>query len=106
MSLIGLLAATKASSFGSTSYETHTVAFEKQLEGTGIARKGDPNPQAPAPPFTMVAHRRQCTQRPTITPNKTCSANIYRHIKRRVGCSLRRAHCKEEPGPFQKANCI
>ena len=29
-----------------------------------------------------------------ITPSRTCSANIYRHIKRRVGRSLRRAHCK------------
>ena len=79
----------KASSSGPTSYETHSVAFEKQLESTGISREGDPNPEVPAPPFTMVARKRQCTHRPTITPNKTCSANLYRHIKRRVGRSLR-----------------
>ena len=36
----------------------------------------------------MVAEGRQCTYRPTITPNKTCSANIYRRINRRVGRSL------------------
>ena len=66
----------------------------QQLEGTRITRKGDSNPQVPAPPFTMVAEGRQCTYRPTITPNKTCSANIYRLINRRVGCSLRRAHCR------------
>ena len=36
----------------------------------------------------MVARIRQCTDRPTITPNKACSADIYRRIKRRVGCSL------------------
>ena len=81
----------KASSSRPTSYKTHSVA---SLEGTRITRKGDPNPQVPAPPFTMVAEGRQCTYRPTITPNITCSANIYRRIKRRVGRSLRRAHCK------------
>ena len=42
----------------------------------------------------MVAERRQCSHRSTITPNKTCSANLYRRIKRRVGHSLKRAHCK------------
>ena len=42
----------------------------------------------------MVAEGRQCSYRPTITPNKTCSANIYRHINRRVGRSLKRAHCR------------
>ena len=50
---------------------------------------GDPNSQVPAPPLTMVATRRQCTHRPTITPNKTCSAKVYRRIKRRVGHSLK-----------------
>ena len=48
----------KASSSGLTSYETHTVSFEKQLEGSGITRKSDPNSQVPAPPFAMVANRR------------------------------------------------
>ena len=42
----------------------------------------------------MVARGRQCASRPTITPSKTCSANIYRRIKRRVGRSLKRGHCK------------
>ena len=60
----------KASSSRPTSNETHSVASQKQLEGTRITRKGDPNPQVPAPPFTMVAEGRQCTYRPTITPIK------------------------------------
>ena len=42
----------------------------------------------------MVARRGQCSHRPTLTPNKVCSANLYRRIKRRVGRSLKRAHCK------------
>ena len=76
----------KASSSRPTSYKTHSVA---SLEGTRITRKGDPNPQVPAPPFTMVAEGRQCTYRPTIMPNIICSANINRRIKRMVGRSLR-----------------
>ena len=70
----------KTSSPRQTTCETHTVAFQEQL----------------------LAGRRQCTHRPTITHNKTCSANIYRRIKRRVGCSLKRAHCKRYPVPSRK----
>ena len=70
------------------------MASQKQLEGTQITRKVDPNSQVPASPFTMVATGRQRSYRPTITPNKACSANLYRCIKRRVGRSLKRTHCK------------
>ena len=42
----------------------------------------------------MVAKRRQRSHRPTITPNEACSANLYKRIKRRVGRSLKRTHCK------------
>ena len=82
----------KASSLRPTAYETHTVASQKQLEGTRVTRKSDPNPQVPAPTLIMVAKRKQCSHRPTITPNKTCSANLI--FKRKVGRSLKRAHCK------------
>ena len=78
----------KASSPRLTTHETHTVASQKQVEGTRVTRKGDSNSQVPAPPLTMVVKRRQCSHRPTITPKKTCSANIYRRIKRRVGAHL------------------
>ena len=57
--------------------------------------------KVPAPPSTMVARKKR-THRPTITPNKTCSANIYRCIKRRLGPSLRRAHCKRNMVPSGK----
>ena len=77
-----------------TPHETHTVAFQKQLENTGILREGHSNTKVSAPTFTIVAEGRQCTPRSTITPNKACSANLYRRIKRRVGHSFRRAHCK------------
>ena len=42
----------------------------------------------------MVAKRRQFFHRSTIIPNKTCSADFHKHIKRRVGHSLKRTHCK------------
>ena len=89
MSLIGLLTATDKQVPRPTSYETHTVASQKQLEGTKVTRKGDSNTNVLAPTFTMMAARGQCPYRPTITPNKTCSANLYRRIKRRVGRSLK-----------------
>ena len=70
------------------------MALEKQLEGPRITGKGDPGSQIPPPPSKVVAGGKQCASRSTITPSKTCSANLYRRIKRRVGHSLRRAHCK------------
>ena len=84
----------KTSSLGETTHEAHTVALEKQLEGPRVSGKGDPGSQVPPPPSKVVAGGRQCTTRSTFTPSKTCSANLYRRIKRRVGRSLRRAHCK------------
>ena len=89
----------KAGSPRPTAYETHSVASQKQLEDTGIIRKDDSTTQVPAPTLTMVANRRQCSHRPTITPNKTCSADLYRRIKRKVGRSLKRTHCQRNLVP-------
>ena len=72
-----------------TTHETHTVASQKQLAGTRISREDYPATKVPIPSLTMVARGRQCASRSTITPSKTCSANIYRRIKRRVGRSLK-----------------
>ena len=89
----------KAGSPRPTAHETHSVASQKQLEDTGIIRKDDSTTQVPAPTLTMVANRRQCSHRPTITPNKTCSADLYRRIKRRVGRSLKQTHCQRNLVP-------
>ena len=70
------------------------MASQKQLESTGISRKDDPSPQVTASSLAMVATGQKRTPRPTFTPHKTCSANFYRYIKRRVGRSLKRAHSK------------
>ena len=84
----------EASSSGPATHETHSVASQKQLEGSGISREGYPSAHFFTPTSTMVARGKQCATRSAITPNKTCSANIYRRIKRRVGRSLKRTHCK------------
>ena len=75
----------KTSPLRASSHETHTVALEKQLEGPRVTGKGDTGPQVPSPPPEVVAGGKQCASRSTITPSKTCSANLYRRIKRRVG---------------------
>ena len=46
------------------------MASQKQLEGTRVTRKGVSNTKVLAPTLTMVAVRRQCPYKPTITPNK------------------------------------
>ena len=85
-----------------TPYETHTVALEKQLEGPRVTGKGDPGPQVPPPPSKVVAGGKQCATRSTITPSKTCSADLYRRIKRRVGRSLGQPHCKRNLVPSRE----
>ena len=84
----------KTSPLRATPHETHKVALEKQLEGPRVTGKGDPGPQVPSPPSKVVAGGKQCATRSTITPSKTCSADLYRRIKRMVGRSLGRPHCK------------
>ena len=78
------------------------MASQKQLEGTRVTRKGISNTKVLAPTLTMMAARGQCPYRPTITPNKTCSGNLYRRIDRRVGGSLKRTHCKRSLVPSRK----
>ena len=75
-------------------HETNSMTPQKQLEASGITRKGHSNPHVLAAPPEVVASRRQCTSGPTNTPTKICSVDFYRHIRRRMGHSLRRAHCK------------
>ena len=86
----------KASSPRPATHETHTVVSQATLENTRITRKRNSNSQILVPSFTMVATGRQCSHRPTITPNKACSANLYRRIERRVGRSLKRIHCQRD----------
>ena len=92
----------KTSPLRATTHETHTVALEKQLEGPRITGKGDTGSQVPPPSSKVVAGGKQCATRSTITPSKTCSADLYRRIKRRVGRSLGRPYCKRNLVPSRE----
>ena len=92
----------KTSPLRATPHETHTVALEKQLEGPRVTGKGDIGPQVPPPSSKVVAGGKQCAIRSTITPSKTCSADLYRRIKRRVGRSFGRPYCKGNLVPSRK----
>ena len=67
----------ETSGFGSPSHETDSVAPEKSLACTRCPRKEDTSSQIPLPSPTVVAKRRQCTQRPTASSSTTCSAVVY-----------------------------
>ena len=92
----------KTSSPRQIAHEAHSMASQKQLEDTRIVRKSDSSTQISTTSLAMVAQGRQCPHRPTITPHATCSANLYRRIKRRVGLSLKRVHCQRNLVPDGK----
>ena len=84
MSLIGLLTATEKQVHLGRLHETHTVASQKQVEGTRVTRKGDSNSQIIAPSSTVVAAGGQRSHRPTITPNKTSKEGWGAHLNERT----------------------
>ena len=79
---------------GETPHETHSVAPQKTLEGPRISRKGDYSSKVPSPAPSMVDQGDKCLTRPTSAPFASCHSNLYRRLKRRLGCSLRRLHSK------------
>ena len=92
MSLIGLLTATeKQVHLG----RLHMRPIQWHLKNnwrssTRINGQSHFRSQVSPHTFKVVAGGKQCSHRSTITPTKTCSANLYRCIKRRVGRSLKR----------------
>ena len=90
MSLIGLLTATeKQVPLG----RLH-MRPEKSVEDPGISGKRDPHSKIPPSASPMVDQRDKCPSRPTSPPHASCSSDLYRRLKRRLGCSLRRLHRK------------
>ena len=81
-------------------HSTHGVHSGGQRGQTDGFTEGYKNP--PVPTLKVVAGGKQCASRSTITPSKTCSADIYRRIKRRVGCSLKRTARGTWPLPKSK----
>ena len=86
MSLIGLLTATEKQVHLGQLHETHTVAYKNNWRVPESRESPSHHkssleslcPQVIASPSEMVAGGRQCASRSTITPNKTCAANIYK----------------------------
>ena len=84
----------KASLPRPASYETHTVASQKQLESARSTGKDHSGAQITPPSSGVVVGRRQGTARSTTASIKTRTANLYRRVKRRMGCSSWRTYCK------------
>ena len=77
---------------GETPHKTRSVTPQKTLEGPRISRKGDSSSKVPSP--SMVDQRDKCLTRPASAPFASCQSNLYRRLKRRLGCSLRQLHSK------------
>ena len=87
---------------GETPHETHPVAPKTTLESSRIPRKGDSCSKVPSSTPPMVDQGDQCLDRTASAPSESCRANLYRRLKRRLGCSLRRLIQQEAFGRFQK----
>ena len=79
MSLIGLLTA---------------MEKQKTLEGSRITGTGDSSSKDSPPTPEMVDPRDECLARSTSAPSASCHSNLYRRLKRRLGCTLRQLHRK------------
>ena len=84
----------KTGSPGETPHETHPVAPKNTLESSRIPGKGDSCTKVSSPTPSMVDQGDKCLDRTTLAPFESCRANLYRRLKRRLGCSLRRLHSK------------
>ena len=101
MSLIGLLTATeKQVHLGRLHMKPIQWHLKSNWRIPESLEKVIPLPRSSS--LAMVAQRRQCPHRPTITRHATRSANLYRRIKRRVGLSLKRVHCQRNLVPARK----
>ena len=77
-----------------TAHETYSVAPQETLESPRISGKGDPNSEVSPSVPAVVDPRGKCPKGSAPTPPATRSSNLYRRLKRRLGCSLRRLHSK------------
>ena len=84
----------KTGSTGETPHETHPVAPKTTLESSGIPGKGDSCAKVTSPAPSMVDQGGKCLDRATFTSLESCRSDLYRRLKRRLGCSFRRRHSK------------
>ena len=94
MSLIGLLTATeKQVHLGRLHMRPIQWHLKNNWRVPESLEKIIPLPKSLHPHLQWWLQESNAT-RSTITPHKACSANLYRRIKRRLGHSLQRTHCK------------
>ena len=84
----------KTSTPGETPHEAHPVAPKTTLESSRIPGKGDSSSKVSSPTPSMVDQGDKCLDRTASAPFESCHSNLYRRLKRRLGCSLRRLHGK------------
>ena len=84
----------KAGAPGETPHEAHPVATKTTLESSRIPGKGDSSSKVSSPTPSMVDQGDKCLDRTASAPFDSCHSNLYRRLKRRLGCSLRRLHGK------------
>ena len=85
----------KAGASGQASYETHSVAPQEKLEGPRVTGKGNPSSQISSPTSPVVDQGGERPTGSTVAPITSCRPSLYRCLKRRLGCSLRRLHSKQ-----------
>ena len=77
-----------------TSHAPYPVASEEALACPGVIGKSYPSASVPSSTPEVVVDSKQCPKRSAFTPTSTRSSAVYRRLKRRLGCSLRRLHRK------------
>ena len=77
-----------------TSHAPYPVASEEALACPGVIGKGYPSASVPSSTPEVVVDSKQGPKRSAFTPTSTRSSAVYRRLKRRLGCSLRRLHRK------------
>ena len=78
----------------SPSYEAHPVAPEATLARSGGSGQGYSIAPVSSSSPRLVVGREQCTTGSASTSSAARTAVVYRHLKRRLGHSLRGLHCK------------
>ena len=79
---------------GTPSHATYSVAFKEALACPRNSRE-DNSPAKVSPCSSeVVVGPRQSSERSTITPITACPPAVYRCLKRRLGRTLTRLHCK------------
>ena len=81
------------------------MASQKQLEGTRITRKGDPNPQVAVPPLQWWRKEDNVLTGQPLHPIRH-ALQIFTDVSIEGWGAHLDEHMQEAPGPFREASCI